>query len=192
MKRPLTLPFIVTGTGRCGTMVTSGVLRNLDIRVTHEGNRKEPMPNDVCCFVAPYLKRDNGYKIYHLVREPLMTIASLARHITPGNPSLKIFMKGLKDGGVECEEIPCGIGWASWFVLNWNLMIEKVADARFRIEDGDLYTHITGCGAQEIRLAHNGASINSLPRIEVAWDDVPERLRPQLQELAVRYGYEVP
>lgn len=136
------VPLLITGVGRSGTHHTENALRRKGINVCHEAVCTNGSVSWTYAVVDPgnfYPWEASGYriasrrfaKIFHQVRHPLKSIASLTtfealswsfigKH-TPSVPNL---------AEIEPPTLRALIHW-----VTWNRMIEQYADFRYRMED---------------------------------------------------------
>lgn len=202
--------FVITGTGRCGTGYMAHALMYNRIRCGHEawftpaGKVVNPfLRGDSSWMAAPYLENFSGY-VLQVVREPLATVNSLLgillfdeEHDSEAVQPYRDFTKRHApdvwehDGPVERA--------MAWYV-KWNRMIEPWAHQRVRVEDvtgDDLYDLVRYAGAHhapwEIQrnMDQVPKDINSRPRTELSWDDLPAgELKDELERIGKDYGYQ--
>jgi hypothetical protein len=179
--------YLITGTGRCGTLYAARYLQAKGLDIRHEKMGKDGTVNWwlACSWeLAPVPIFD---KVLHIVREPLATISSLTtcleqheiwKHIIPNTPVYE----------TDPVLLRCMKHW-----LYWNLNAEAIADQTLRIEDWSMETMgeffgITGPEPEVPKDTHTWKG-----RFKAhTWDDL-RVMEPELTRLirqkARRYGY---
>lgn len=180
--------FLVTGTGRCGTLYAAKYLQAMGLDIQHEKMGRNGTANwwlAVPWSLSPLPIFD---KVVHIIREPVATISSLTachvdheiwEHVIPNTPVLETDPLLLR-----CMKL--------WHY--WNLICEGLADVSFRIEDWDLHVQAV--------FSVNGPAPN-IPKdthtwkqffTPVTWEQCAEmdwELTRLVRKQARRYGYSV-
>lgn len=204
--------FVVTGCGRSGTGYVSLLLTRLGIPTGHErvflpDERRpwRPYTGDSSCFAVPFLRELAGsVPIIHLVRDPLAVGRSYSHR--------RLFHCGPKDiyaqAFYDYDRAPWDplepVDRFSMFWIRWNLAVEAVATARFRIEDlrraeeVDRLMRAIGHQLPDSGLDRILGAIdltdpryNTKPRDEAFELDVSPTIQPVLEQSAARYGYAI-
>lgn len=210
-------PFVITGTGRCGTHWIAEVLGGAGLRVGHEERLAyRPFAHDwargidgeVGWPAAAHLQYlDRRTRVIHLVRDPLAVMNSrlgndkLAPSFSP--PVVRDFVtRVLPDRAVPSDPIERCV----WFVTTWDELVvtrtRRLPCARFRVEDladpaymSALLEFIGVTGEARFtaigRAAFLPSSTGSLGSAErLRWADIPDSPAiAALVDLAVRDGY---
>jgi len=179
--------YLVTGTGRCGTLYAAHYLQAKGLDVQHEKYGRDGTVNWWLTCSWEMVPAPVFDQVLHIYREPLATISSLTtcpmdheiwQHIIPNSP--------VKEG--DSLLLRCMKHWHYW-----NLMGEGLADLSLRIEDWNLNTigsffGISGAEPNIPKDTHTWKG-NFQPR---TWEEL-YALEPELTRLirkqARRYGY---
>ncbi len=149
-------PFVVTGTGRSGTMGMSVLLNRAGVRTSFEeffcARQIDPAlgqnyPSwldstetigEVSSLAPPYLRHlPEEVVVLHQVRNPVATLASLVTEsLAVGEkirwfPNIKFNRRYLPETSIDDASL---LFYMKYWLL-WNEMIEPFADVRYRIED---------------------------------------------------------
>ncbi|EGD83374.1 hypothetical protein PTSG_03981 [Salpingoeca rosetta] len=198
------LPLLVTGVGRSGTHHISNVLQLKGLDVCHEHICSDGSVAWTYAAVDPdnkYPWQGTGHEmkhhrfrhVFHLVRHPLRSIASLTTYLddswefigrhTPEVPGLATMEPILRRALVH------------W--VTWNRMIQIYADQRFRTEDTPPSVICLAAGFNEtICDVHSDHHAPRAPREHptISWSDlaaVDAEFTKAAMILAREYGYEV-
>lgn len=200
------LKFIISSTGLSGTRWISQVFTALGLRCGHEFHlcakympRWHPAIVAESSWASAPLLGLFKCPVFHQVRHPLGFINSNTKMVavTPGDPS-----KFSQFWSRYCTDLDPsgGIRTAMQIYIQWNLMIEKHAVLRWRLEDlnGEVLSqacHLAG-GQQtpdecQQTIARTPPSNSKKKHTYTASDlpDCPELV--ELQDMAKRYGYEL-
>lgn len=181
--------FLVTGTGRCGTLYAARFLQNLGLDVRHEHMGVDGTSNwwlAVPWSLSPVPTFD---KTLHIVREPLATISSL----TTCSLDHEIWPHIIANSPVDENDPLLLRCMKHWFY--WNLMAEAIADKTMRVEAFGLSVIQDFFGVQSTPTAWVPTDTHTwkgryTPR---SWQDC-EAIDPDLtrliRKLAARYGYD--
>lgn len=147
-------PFLVTGSGRCGTHYLCAVLNELGIETGHESvfgydeasaGRWGGLRGDCSWPGAAYAHRlPHGTRVLHLVRDPLAIVRSRAGDNNLGASSTRRLVLRFveRHRPTIFESAVDDLGRAMLFVVEWNRMVERLRAAfpqlehkRVRVED---------------------------------------------------------
>lgn len=194
--------FVITGTGRCGTVFLANLIDKLGIPCRHEYfyepegySKRIGVRGDVSWMAVPFLKDYKG-PVVHLVRHPVKVINALV--------SAKAFDKDRLDNRYVAfmnEHFPLSgdqIKDAMRFYVEWNREIEKHAAIRVRLEDisDDLPKLLKAVGIkcpkgyQEVLQLM--PPMNSRSEQVVTLKDLPEGwMMTRLNKISREYGYDL-
>jgi hypothetical protein len=195
-------PFVVTGTGRCGTTFVATTLSELGVECGHEkvfskyGVRKRfGGAGDASYLAVPHLPTYRG-TVIHLVRHPIRVLSSLVgtEFFARDDEWLRPVLPYVSPTGDVVAD-------AMRYVVTWNELIEPHADRRVRIEDFastlpevfDTLDRTLPNDADE-RLAQVSPTLNTRDRAEEIQSlaDLPALpTRDALEALGRRYGYDM-
>ena len=178
---------LVIGCPRSGTLYTAEFLRALGVRVKHESLGRDGSVGWLYAVQPPGESEDYG-RVWHVVRDPLRTISSLA-----------LFTRTLWrviGHWVKLPRHPLRRRMAFW--IEWNRLAERRADWRFRVED--LRAGRRAFAEALARLGIPKATpapavardTNTRPHPVVTWADLDAAspaLARQVRDLAIEYGY---
>lgn len=185
---------VIAATARSGTYFAYKLLRRLGANVRHEGDRRNDANCDVqVSWTAIGLKSCMGAEqIFHQVRDPIKAISSG-----------QILKLGYAAHVIDLDLSDPKPLRAARYWLGWNLLCEKHASRRYRVEqiaDDDFYEEWCSWFGVETDFAAReilGTKVNTqegryrqLTYDDIAWYD--EELAEQIKAKAVEYGYEVP
>ncbi len=211
-------PFVITGTGRSGTMGMSMLLNQAGVRTAFEEFFCPQLnlliaeqytswlgstgtAGEVSSLAAPYLPHLKAdVVVLHQVRNPVATLASLMGEWGAAGlkgvrwyPNVKFNRRYLQD--ISLDDPPLVFYMKYW--LGWNELIEPRAQWHFRIETVDIAP-----GAIWERLLQYidvalvlppvyERNYNTGPRDKrVTWRSIPESdLKKRILEKAIVYGY---
>jgi hypothetical protein len=195
--------FVITGTGRCGTVFTARLLTNVGVPCGHEDvftkkgvRHLRHLEGDSSYHAVAYLSSYRGI-VVHQVRDPVKVVGSLVANgffELPGSSSnLARVLPVLDRTGDPVRD-------AMQYVVRWNRLAQRHADLRIRIEDlADALPDLLGVVGHPELIRRARAELASMPtdvnarranRITVASDlpDGPELAA--LRALATDYGYD--
>jgi len=191
---PSSVKKLITGTGRCGTMYLTTVLRHAGCsNVWHE---RPKAPILLSWGLAPLW--ENKDKCLHVVREPLSCIRSLASTTTMGWLYSSYHIE--RRFGVDLHEENM-LYRCMYRYHAWNLMCEDISCHTFQLENVDQHVGILAefCEGDQDRILKSideTKTVNQrrkhLPKL--TWDDLfekDEELTQKIQEQTKRYGYAV-
>ncbi len=203
--------FIITGTGRCGTVYLAKVLTAIGISCGHEmifnpdmqrknssissklGLHTECLLAESSYMAAPFLK-DNKSNIIHLVRNPLKVVLSFYNnnYFSNGNDSLK-WENFIKSHLPEINDIKGRMNRCCYYVIQWNRMIEPYAHRRIRLEyDVKDFIEGMGCRLPDIPPVNTFEEwANPIENKATIEDILKLKIGSQLIELGKKYGYEI-
>lgn len=183
---------LVTGCPRSGTRSTSTALRAGGLDIPHERIGKD---GSVCWFYATRSSHypwrvpvpDRGWdRIFHQVRDPLQTIASLT---TISQVSW--------DWIEQYVALPIHhplVDRCARFWLSWNERVERIAQWQYRVEDAS-----AGEIARRAGLPWSGGGRSAYPHVNrrehgsLQWSAIRDQgVRRDCQNMAHRYGYKTP
>ena len=185
---------MITAHPRSGTRYISHMLTYLGIDMPHEVPGKDGIVSWQHICKGPWsVKCDN---VIHLVRHPLMVIASSAYVLHESAFPFMMYVGGLNDYNIENP--------IERFMLTyvmWNELIEERAIWRFRLEDvnnniSELVTRLGFDYNTERLKSFNAFKHNVVNRKDhpvLTWDDLRntnKKLYKKVKEMARRYGYE--
>ena len=200
--------FVVTGTGRSGTVYMSRLLTSVGIACSHEAVfHPEGKPEwgrhrgDASWLAVPYLDVFDGY-VLHVVRDPLAVVNSYVgigffdHDYDHSHDRWRAFAEHHAPNVFTLDD-PVTRAMA-WYV-EWNRRIEPHADRRIRIEDltGDDLVDLAQKIGKSLSLdelpdaiASVPTNLNSRERAVLTLDDLPEgEYLDGLTEIAIDYGY---
>jgi len=190
---------LITGCGRSGTTFITKFLNLNGVKVAHETDAPDGMVSwylavesdeAICC---PGSNRFKFKHIFHQVRDPLKTIASMSQE-----PVLA--------WNYVCSFIPqvkmtqTGMVRAAKYWYYWNLRAEMKSEWTYRIEDIDAVvkkmSHKLGIKLDPALLAKVPRDTNTRHyNVTCTWAKLRKILRPSMYErivsMAKRYGYPV-
>jgi len=151
-----TVPFLVTGAGRSGTHWASGMLQEASVDAPHEAVGTAGAVSWLLATSQAELSRGKSAhsvrfaRVVQLVRHPLRAIATLARAQGPAEWSF--VRRALPH--IEWPESRLLQAAVLW--VEWQRLVEPVADARLRLEDATLEDLCAATGAA-CRFSSGGA-----------------------------------
>jgi hypothetical protein len=208
----MSLRFVVVGSGRSATRYASELFCQLGVPCGHESffaaQRAEASSfvGDASFGAVPFLAGFDGV-VLHQVRHPLAVLRSILAtgfFVRPGQyaPYLELIERELP--GMASRADP--VRKAMHFIVQWNLLCEPFARLRWQVETLDAATlaratELVGAGrsrqACAAALEHVPRDVNrlesrGLSRVPLTWSDIaPCADKSELEELTLRYGYEL-
>lgn len=192
-------PFLITGCARSGTTFITAALKLAGLDVKHEAIGTEGAvswtmtPNATATPWGPPFEEGKYEHIFHQVRDPLKTIASVI--VTEPKASWDFIRKFVP----EIDPAESKLMKAVKYWIYWNKMAEAKAEMSYRIED--INTAFVEIGRRigypldpEIlklipKNTNHRASYDYLYSWEELEELLPESLFFELRELAEHYGY---
>lgn len=196
--------FVIVGTGRSGTGYIAALLWAGGIRCGHEGwwsplDRKRPRLQGDASWCATFELDGYGGRIFHQVRDPLVTMRSVAAVEVAPHRRRNAWYR-YRTQFVDYTGDP--MIDALLTTERWLVKAEAIAEWTWRLEDVDtaLVSEIGTRVGLPIDGAGVAAAIASAPRNEAyskkegtfdfGWDDLPDGPeKHRIVEIARRYGY---
>lgn len=199
-KKPSKKPVVITGCPKSGTKYIATVLQKMGLDFNHEqwakdgvadwrlapGKKAEPWDGNT------HLSNFNNTVILHQVREPLNTISSCQRIGEPAWTYICRFIPVNPDDDL--------INKCMHLYYNWNLMAEKIAVWRYKVEtlEDNFIRFCRVINYPEIIekkdvLRTVPKNINTAkPYRKLTWSDLKNTnpfLCNKIKEMSIRYGY---
>lgn len=194
--------FVISGTGRSGTVYISWLLDTLGIPTRHEYfygpkgyHKRIGVKGEVSWLAAPFLEGYSG-KILHQTRHPIKTINSFvsvkAVDKTRMHNKYIRFIDEHFDMGDDLLEN------AMRFYVQWNEEISKHAGYHFRIEDledvvPEIFAYLGySCPDNYKDVIASSKKLNSKSKPQITFEDLPKGSHlDALYEAAKKYGYQL-
>lgn len=193
---------LITGCGRSGTEYMATLLRQSGYDINHE------RPGEVGCVSWPMavgsfspwgpLAEEKFQYVFHQVRNPLDVITSWRLNLSD---IARDEWKFIRTHVPEISEDDTLLIHCAKYWYYWNLKVEKRTEWRYRIED---VNQIIGEFESRCGLSFDINVIENLPRNTNTWAPtenkttwkelelmLPHDLYINIQEMALRYGYEI-
>lgn len=206
---------MITGIGRSGTAYIAKLLRSVGLDVGHESFGRDGV---VSWYWAAYLRKQKGLDrlycrpplngmpllsgtttlsgglpsfetVLHQVRDPIRSIPSF---LTAYEPAWKWVYANTEISPSDPPVKRCCEVW-----LHWNRMAEGISSWTYRVESLESvwseFSRRVGIQAPYDSVKRISHSTNSRPHPDISWDEI-RKLTPlwkEIEELAVRYGYQI-
>lgn len=193
--------YLITGTGHCGTVWASEVLRACGLTAVHEGIFQTSIQDhdewtnefeaEVSCKAAPYLSEiGDGVVVAHLVRNPLDVVRSM--YYTPAEHGWAHASKEWVQGELG-KELPTSdpLSFIVAFVVEWTDLIDRSGrvEHTIRLEDGDENLAKT-LGLTLRRAIEPTGNRARAGAPKMTWGDIPDgQYKRRLLGKSIKYGY---
>jgi hypothetical protein len=192
-KKPNETENMIVACPRSGTRYMSLILQGVGVDMPHEYIGKDGTVSWQHIVGKKYLVKCNN--ILHQTREPLATISSIA--CTLNKVAYPFLLYGAPLGNLTANDIDddkIKLRFAMHVYEEWNNLIEKRSNWRFKIED---MPHIIGDVGKKLGYYINlrydyGNKLNSIDHSKITWDDLGEIDQDLAHKIAIKaekYGY---
>jgi hypothetical protein len=194
--------FVVSGTGRSGTVYISWLLNELGIPTRHEYffgphgySKRIGVKGEVSWMAAPFLGNFRG-SILHQTRHPVKTINSFVsvKAVDPSrmhNKYIRFISQHFEMGEDLLEH-------AMRFYIDWNYQISQHATYHFQIEQverciPEIFAQLgVSCPKNYRHVIKRSKTLNSKSKPQVTYYDLPKgQLLDELIYVSERYGYKI-
>jgi hypothetical protein len=217
------LDYVVTGTGRCGTTYMAKLLTSLGFPCTHEAvfthsgfnphskinslvsisngrwlSDRAKIVAESSYMSAPYLrslKRLQGSKIIHLVRDPIRVVFSFIEGFQyfefnhPNNDPYQTFIYGhIPNLTQDLDQI----SRACLFYVEWNEMIEKQGPDFFYLVESETELLMDFLGINATQYFSDRRVNGRCKEYGHTYSDIPDgEIKDRFIDMAKRYGYTI-
>jgi len=194
---------LITGCARSGTMYTARFLQANGLHVEHELDAPDGTVSWIMAvdspskhWPCPWGPGPSGFRykhIFHQVRDPLKSIASLSHEPKKAWDYICAYAPEIK-----MDDPPLVRAAKCWYY--WNLKAEKKAQWTYKVEE---MPQVVDKMARKLGVRLNPALLNSVPKdtnsrqyhTTCTWEDLRQILEPALYhkilKLAKHYGYDI-